>query len=232
MRNRKIVLDTETTGLNYLLNDRIVEIAAVEIIDDQELGKEFHYYINPEREIPEESTRIHGISNDDVKDKPIFASIADEFEEFIADSIIIAHNAEFDRNFINLELGRLNKQILAKNRYIDTLQIAREQFKGEKVSLDNLCDKFSIDKSSRDKFHGALIDVKLLAKVYNKLLSISKNQNGLLINDNSLIMNKDNNKVNFKKQDFLYRDFKLADEIYTQHQQFLATKIKNPIWNK
>lgn len=223
-QNRKIVLDTETTGLDYLIKDRVIEIAAIEIINDKELGKEFHTYINPNIKIDDAGVKIHGITNEFVKDKPYFNEIADDFLNFIGDSLIIAHNSEFDRSFLNLELYLLQKPILLKNKFIDTLTLSRNLFKGEKVSLDELCLKFNIDASSRLKHHGALIDTKLLAQVYIEITNIINNNISLNKKDINKILKKSNSNYTYKKQIFPYRDFKLKNEDNNNHTEFLEKK--------
>lgn len=165
---REIVLDTETTGLSANNGDRIVEIACLELVHHVATGETFHSYINPEREMPEEAFRIHGLSSDFLADKPLFAKIADEFLAFIADSPLVIHNAEFDVGFINSELGRLGRDRLDASRAIDTMRLARRRFPGAQASLDALCRRFEIDNSART-FHGALLDCELLAEVYLEL---------------------------------------------------------------
>lgn len=228
-QSRKIVLDTETTGLDYLINDRVIEIAAIELINDKELGREFHTYINPNIKIDEAGIKIHGITNDFVKDKPYFNEIANDFLDFIGDSLIIAHNAEFDRSFLNLELYLIQKNILPKKNFIDTLTLARTLFKGEKVALDDLCLKFNIDASSRINYHGALIDTKLLAQVYIEITNIINNNISLNKKDINKIIKQEKNKFSYKKQNFPYRNFKIKDEDQDNHTKFL-NKIKRSTW--
>jgi DNA polymerase-3 subunit epsilon len=162
---REIVLDTETTGLEPAYGHRIVEIGAIELINKVETGNKFHYYVNPERDMPKEAYLIHGISEKFLHDKPKFYEIADEFINFIQDSILVIHNAAFDIKFLNHELSNANKASIDFNVTIDTLAIARKLFPGSRVSLDALCRRFKVDNSSR-KFHGALLDAKLLAEIY------------------------------------------------------------------
>ncbi|MCP4354224.1 MAG: DNA polymerase III subunit epsilon [Proteobacteria bacterium] len=164
---REIIFDTETTGFEPSEGHRMVEIGAMETIDRIPTGKTFHVYINPERDIPKETTRIHGISNEMVADKPIFPEVIDEMLEFFGDSPLVAHNAKFDMNFLNFQL---EQEGIAKlpNPVVDTLKIAKRKFPGQRVSLDALCKKFDIDLSVR-KYHGALLDARLLAEVYLEL---------------------------------------------------------------
>ncbi|MCC8369636.1 MAG: DNA polymerase III subunit epsilon [Rickettsia endosymbiont of Oxypoda opaca] len=168
---REVILDTETTGLEPRDGHRIVEIGAIEMINKVLTGKHFHFYINPERNMPTEAYRIHGISGEFLKDKPIFQDIADDFLEFIADSKLVIHNAPFDIKFINHELSFLKKSTvkpLELSSAIDTLIMARNMFPGKGASLDALCKRFKVDNSSR-QLHGALKDAALLAEVYVEL---------------------------------------------------------------
>ena len=167
---REICFDTETTGFNPLNGDRLVEIGAVELINHIPTGKVFHKYINPERDVPEEVVKVHGLTNEFLADKPIFAEIAQEWIDFIGeDGIFVAHNAQFDMNFINYELSKLGYKTYDWDRVVDTLEIAKNQFPGARNNLDALCRRFNIDNSART-FHGALLDAELLAEVYLQLL--------------------------------------------------------------
>ncbi|UOM36462.1 DNA polymerase III subunit epsilon [Acuticoccus sp. I52.16.1] len=164
---REIVLDTETTGLDPATGDRVVEIGAVEVLNAIPTGNVFHVYINPERDMPEEAFRVHGISADFLADKPVFAAIAEEFSAFLGDANLVAHNASFDVNFLNHELQRCGKPIIGAHQVVDTLSIARRKHGGAN-SLDALCSRYGIDASRRTK-HGALLDAELLAEVYLEL---------------------------------------------------------------
>ena len=165
---REIVLDTETTGLSPRDGHRIVEIGALEMVNKVLTGQKFHFYINPERDMPQEAYRIHGISSEFLKDKPLFKDISDSFLKFIDNSQMVIHNAPFDIKFLNHELSLLNLPSLELANAIDTLVIARRTFPGAKVNLDALCRRFKVDNSSR-KYHGALKDAELLAEVYVEL---------------------------------------------------------------
>jgi DNA polymerase-3 subunit epsilon len=164
---REIVFDTETTGLSPDQGHRVVDIACVELVDLMPTGREFQVFINPERGMPDEAFQVHGLSAEFLRDKPKFAEIADGFLDFIGDSTLVAHNANFDLKFINFELKKAKRPPLT-NSYVDTVAVAKKQISG-KVSLDDLCRKFGIDLSSRDK-HGALVDTRLLARVYLELM--------------------------------------------------------------
>jgi DNA polymerase III subunit epsilon len=165
---REVVFDTETTGLDPIGGDRVIEIAAIEIIDDKLTDNIFHVYINPQRDVPDSAFRIHGISREFLNDKPIFIDIIDNFINFIGNDPIIAHNAEFDLKFINEELRRARRPSLENNLVIDTLVLARQKHPGAANSLDALCARYGIDRSRRTK-HGALIDTEILAEVYLEL---------------------------------------------------------------
>src|SRR6201991_4629289 len=167
---REIVLDTETTGFEPHLGHRLVEIACLEIEDFIPTGRSFHRYIDPCRDMPPEAERVHGLSAAFLTGKPRFEhpEIVDDFLEFVGDAPIVAHNATFDRAFVNHELGVINREALHESRWVDTLALARVRFPGMHNSLDALCKRFKISLSEREK-HGALIDAKLLAAVYLEL---------------------------------------------------------------
>jgi DNA polymerase-3 subunit epsilon len=167
---REIVLDTETTGLDHKTGHRLIEVACVEVEDFMPTGRSFHRLIHPDREIDPDAERVHGISLASLKDKPRFnhPDVCDALLEFVGDSIVVAHNAPFDRGFLNSELSRAGKPLLAEPRWIDTLSLAQKRFPGMHNSLDSLCKRFKISLAEREK-HGALIDATLLAAVYLEL---------------------------------------------------------------
>ncbi|MDC9701200.1 MAG: DNA polymerase III subunit epsilon [Alphaproteobacteria bacterium] len=167
---RQIVLDTETTGLNPLKGDRIVDIGCVELIDHVQTGRTWNAYFNPECRMPDEALSIHGLSDHFLKDKPLFSDLGKEFLDFIGEAHLIIHNASFDMSFINAELERANLRPLSEERVIDTLFLARRRYPGSPASLDALCKRYKIDLSSRSGAHGALIDARLLADVYLELI--------------------------------------------------------------
>jgi DNA polymerase III subunit epsilon len=168
---REIVFDTETTGVNFREGDRVVEIGMVELFDLIPTGNTFHTYVNPIIAMPADAQRIHGLSTEFLKGHPTFADpqVADAMLAFIGDDQLVAHNAEFDRGFLNAELKRLGKPLIGKERCVDTVLIARKKFPGAPASLDALCRRFAIDTSERG-FHGALLDARLLASVYLELM--------------------------------------------------------------
>lgn len=166
---REIVLDTETTGFDPLTGDRLVEIGCLELYNHIPTGKNFHRYLNPERDMPEAAFRVHGLSNEFLSDKPKFAAVVDEFIAFVGDAPLVIHNAEFDMKFINYELEKAGRKAIPFQRAIDTVAMARKKFPGSPASLDALCKRFGIDNSNRT-LHGALLDAQLLADVYLELL--------------------------------------------------------------
>jgi len=165
---REIVLDTETTGLSPVSGDRIVEIGCVELINHIPTGRHFHIYLNPERDVPDEAFRVHGLSTEFLRDKPLFRAEVDAFLEFIGDGTLVIHNAPFDMGFLNYELEKLGRPSLT-NEVIDTVMVARERHPGARVSLDALCKHYGIDNSRR-ALHGALLDSEILADVYLELI--------------------------------------------------------------
>ncbi|MDB5530817.1 MAG: dnaQ [Devosia sp.] len=165
---RQVVLDTETTGLSPATGDRLVEIGCVELVNHLPSGKTFHVYLNPQRSMPEEAFRVHGLSDDFLADKPLFSAVATDFRSFIEDATLIIHNAPFDMGFLNAELTNLGQPKLT-NEVIDTVMLARERHPGARVSLDALCKHYGID-TSRRTLHGALLDSEILAEVYLELI--------------------------------------------------------------
>lgn len=222
---REVVLDVETTGLNALSGDRMIEIGCVELINHIATEKNFHVYINPLRDVPEEVVKIHGLTTEFLADKPTFPEVADDLLDFISDANLVIHNASFDIGFINNELELANKELIAMSRVIDTLAIAKRMFPGDSKSLDALCRKFGIDNSSRTK-HGALLDAELLAEVYLELIGG---------HEPTFMMGglKDlQNGVNKTERTFhAPRNFPVPDDEIKLHEEFLD-KITNPIWRK
>jgi DNA polymerase-3 subunit epsilon len=163
---RRIVLDTETTGLEAAEGHRIIELACLELADRRPTGRHFHRYLNPERAVDVAATQIHGLTREDLADKPRFADVADEFLDFVAGAELLIHNAEFDLAFLNAELARLGRPPLESLCQVsDTLVLAREMSPGRKNSLDALCERFGVDNTRRT-LHGALLDAQLLADVW------------------------------------------------------------------
>ena len=176
---RQIVLDTETTGLSAENGDRIIEIGCVELLNRKLTGNNLHFYVNPERDSHEDALKVHGISNEFLRDKPKFAQIADEVIGYLSDAELIIHNAPFDISFLNKELDRLSRPPMKAHvvGVIDTLVMAKEMFPGKRNGLDALCDRLGVDNSGRT-LHGALLDAELLADVY---INMTRGQDALLI---------------------------------------------------
>jgi DNA polymerase-3 subunit epsilon len=175
---REIVFDTETTGLDPLKGDRLVEIGCIELLNHIPTGRHFHVYINPERPMPADAFRVHGLSTEFLADKPVFSTVAEDFAAFIDGAMLIAHNATFDIGFVNAEFLRLGRPPIAPERVIDTLALARRKHPAGPNSLDALCSRYGIDASKRT-VHGGLVDAELLAEVYVEL--IGGKQPGLVL---------------------------------------------------
>jgi DNA polymerase-3 subunit epsilon len=166
---REIVIDTETTGLDAANGDRLIELGCVEIVNRIPSGREFHRYLNPERDIHRDAVAVHGLTGEFLKDKPLFSDVAEEFLDFLGQAPLVAHNATFDLAFINAELARSGRSALGAERVVDTLALARRRHPAGPNNLDALCKRYGIDLSKRTK-HGALLDSMLLAAVYVELL--------------------------------------------------------------
>jgi DNA polymerase-3 subunit epsilon len=177
---REIVLDTETTGLDPLTGDRVVEIGCIELFNRIPTGQTFHRYISPERDMPASAFDVHGLSAEFLRDKPPFAEIAEEFLAFLGDAALVIHNAAFDAAFLNSELERAGKPLIARERLVDTLLLARRRHPGSSNRLDDLCARYGIDNSRRSK-HGALLDAEILAEVYIELIGARQAALGLEI---------------------------------------------------
>ena len=223
---REIVLDTETTGLEPSLGHRIIEIGAVEMVNKVPTNNVFHSYINPEFKISDSAYKIHGISNDFVRDKPKFIEVVDKFLDFIGSSYLVIHNAKFDMKFLNNELVLIKKPCLTFDNVIDTLKLARQAFPGSRVSLDALCKRFHIDNSKR-KFHGALLDAQLLSEVYIELTG--GNQKEFLTQDLQPLENTIKSAQSFDtyintiKPKIIY-----PDENEIKNHKIMLEKIKSP----
>ena len=226
---REIVLDTETTGLDPSTGDRIVEIGAVELLNHLPTGKTFHKYLNPERNMPEEAQAVHGLTEEFLKDKPVFSQIADDFLAFIKGSKLVIHNASFDMKFINAELALVGKTTLPDNKAIDTLGIARKKFPGSPASLDALCRRFNIDNSART-LHGALLDSEILAEVYLELIGGRQPDFGL-----SDAYNTGERKVEEQRKVFNRPQplkTRLTDKEQEAHKAFVQKLGESAMWNK
>ncbi len=178
LATRTVLLDTETTGLDHATGDRVIEIAALELRSDLPTGRVFHVLLDPERDVPEEATRVHGFTRADLSGKPRFAEVCDALLDFLGEDGLVAHNAPFDLGFLSAELARLGRPPIGMGRMIDTLAMAKQRFPGLPNSLDALCRRFEIDLSERTA-HNALLDCRLLAEVYVELTG--GRQRGLLL---------------------------------------------------
>ena len=224
---REIVLDTETTGLDPASGHRIVEIGCVELIGGVRSGKEFHTYLNPKRDMPEEAERVHGISAKFLQDKPVFSEKVEDFLEFVLDSPLVIHNAGFDMRFINAELARLGFAPLPMDRAVDTVIIARKKFPGAPASLDALCKRFNVDLSGREK-HGALLDAQLLAEVYLELLG---GRQAMLVLEDEVAQAAALAQNNAERQRREPREFAVPAAELEAHTAMLA-KLKAPLWEQ
>lgn len=222
---RQIVFDTESTGFNAEGDDRIVEIGALEIINLIPTGKVYHQYINPEREVPEGAVAVHGLTYERLKDEPVFSQIVGDFLDFIGESDLVAHNAEFDMRFINAELKRVGMPALSMTRAIDTLAIARKAFPGANNTLDALCRRFNVDASERT-LHGALLDSELLAEVYLELSG--GRQRGLELAKKNY-QSPDEQKKNQKT--YAPRLFEIPSDELEKFNQMLEG-LENNLWQK
>ena len=227
MAKKFIILDTETTGLEVHQGHRIIEIGAVLLNDRKKSEEHFHTYINPTRLIDEEASKVHGIMNEDLIDKPLFEDIAEEFLEFIDGSTLVIHNAAFDVGFLNHELSACGKESI-KNKKVDTVSIAREKFPGQSVSLDALCKRFSIDNTERE-IHSATIDTELLARVYIELMDARE-----LSLDLNVKTQHTSSESNFDIQKIQNRELatRLTDDDKELHKTFVETLGENAIWKK
>ncbi len=222
---REIVFDTETTGLKFNDDDRVVEIGAIELWNHIPTGKTYHQYINPKRGMPEEAKAVHGLSDEFLAKFPGFEEIADEFLEFIGDAILVAHNASFDINFLNAEFKRANRELLEWGRVVDTLEMARRLYPGARNNLDALCKRLGVDNSDRT-LHGALLDSQILAKVYYELLGGIEPKMALEIEAKKAAsaLSGDIDRK-FREP----RNFGLSAEELAAHEEFMK-KIKEPVW--
>ncbi|MCW5745694.1 MAG: DNA polymerase III subunit epsilon [Alphaproteobacteria bacterium] len=225
---REIVFDTETTGLDPRAGHRLVEIGCVELVHGLPSGENFHTYLNPERDMPDEAFQIHGLSGEFLGDKPLFADVAGQFLTFVGDAQLVIHNAQFDMGFINAELDRLGLPPL-KNEVVDTVTLARRKFPGQRVSLDALCERMGIDNTHRTK-HGALLDAELLADVYIELTG--GRQRGLdlmgaaaTIQQAAVLASSAGSNIRPP------RPYAPSDAELAAHAEFLK-KLKDPIWLK
>lgn len=225
---REIVLDTETTGLDPADGHRIIEIGCVELMDHIPTGRTLQFYLNPERLVPVESQRIHGLTDEFLADKPLFHLISDELHEFLGDAPLIIHNAAFDLKFLNAELVRLSRPIIPFGRAIDTIEIAKAKLPGARYSLDELCKRFGIDLSARAK-HGALLDAELTARVYLELVGGRQTRLMLAPQDETVVAIEEFRAARTRPVPLPSR---LTEEERAVHAAFVAQELGNsPVWS-
>jgi DNA polymerase-3 subunit epsilon len=224
---REIVLDTETTGLDPGQGHRLVELGCVELLNRIPTGAAFHAYLNPERDVPAEAFAIHGLSGDFLKDHKRFIEIADEFLAFIGDAPLVIHNASFDHAFLCAELKRADRVLIARERLVDTLLLARRKHPAGPNRLDDLCARYGIDNSRRTK-HGALLDAEILAEVYVELIGARQAQLGLT----ELAARRPNNGdgaivIRQRPEQLASR---LSESALAAHREFITELGENALW--
>ena len=223
---RQIVLDTETTGLDPLTGDRVIEVAAVELFNLLPTGEAFHSVIDPERDIPAEASRIHGFTNGDVAGKPKFAAIADQLLKFLGDADIIAHNAPFDFGFLDAELFRCQRPPLDRRRMIDSLAMAKLRYPGMPNNLDALCRRLGVDNSMRGN-HNAILDCQLLAQVYLEMMGGKQPGLELAAKAAPRLVALD---VEVVEREALH--ITPSAELVSAHEAFVSAKVKEALWLK
>jgi DNA polymerase-3 subunit epsilon len=224
---REIVLDTETTGLDPMRGDRLVEIGCIELLNSIPSGHTFHRYLNPQREIPAEAFAVHGLSAEFLADKPLFEEIAEDLLAFLGDAPLVIHNAGFDVGFLNAELDRCGKAAITRDRLVDTLMLARRKFVGVRNSLDDLCARFGINNSRRTK-HGALLDAELLAEVYLELIEARQAQLGLAAAGGTAVVGSAPRAPRLRVVPLVAR---VSEADRAAHLAFVATLGDKAIWN-
>ena len=226
---REIVLDTETTGFDPATGDRIVEIGCVELIDHLPTGRSFQAYLNPERLVPIETQKVHGLTDEFLADKPLFAHIVEELLEFLGDAPLVIHNAAFDMKFVNSELHRCGRKPLPYARAIDTIEIAKAKIPGARYSLDELCKRFGIDLSARSK-HGALLDAELTARVYLEL--VGGRQTRLVLAPGDSVVIRGDAIVQVARTRPRELTVVITQEERDAHANFVAKELgDSPVWN-
>lgn len=230
---REIIFDTETTGFDPQSGDRMVEIGCIEMIDRLETGRSFHCYYNPQRLMPKQAEEVHGLSDIFLSDKICFADGADELLEFLGDANLVAHNAQFDFNFLNAELALCGKKPISQFRMIDTLAIAKVRHPGAKLTLDALCSRYGIDRSHRVK-HGALLDAELLTQLYIELTGGRQIGLGLSADNADAAasgLSLSGKTVALRRKFIEPRAHRASEEELARHTAFMAD-IKDPLWAK
>ncbi len=225
---REIILDTETTGLDPNEGHRLVEIGCVEMIDRNPTGVTWHKYFNPERDMPVEAFNVHGLSSEFLSDKPLFATLAQEFVDFVGDAHLVIHNAGFDMRFLNAELKRVSLGPLPLDRVVDTLAMARRKHPGARASLDELCQRYGIDNSKRVK-HGALLDAEILAEVYIELTGGRQTALSLASAVAATVARAGGGTVRPRPNPLPPR---IRPEELAAHEAFIASLGENALWRK
>ena len=223
---REIVLDTETTGLDPLDGHRLVEVGCVELVNRIPSGHTFHAYFNPERGVPAEAFAVHGLSEEFLKDKPFFVETADDLIAFLGDAPLVIHNAAFDLGFLNAELERVGRPLIARERLVDTLLIARRKHPGGSNRLDDLCVRYAIDNSRRTK-HGALLDAELLAEVYVELIGARQAQ---LVLSQAAMPSQAIGEPIIVRERLVPLTSTVTEDDRAAHHAFIATLGDNAIW--
>ena len=227
----EVILDTETTGLSISEKHRIIEIGCIELENQIPTKKIFHEYINPERQVSADAYKVHGYSNDFLKNKKTFKEISEDFLNFIKNKKIIIHNADFDLSFLNYELRLINKKGLDRENIIDTLKIAREKFPGAQNSLDALCKRYNIDNSKREK-HGALIDCELLKEVYINL--VDQKEPKLNLENSDILNTKSKSKFNEnvgQNSNITSKIIQPSKQELESHKKYLTTSLPKNYFN-
>lgn len=228
---REIILDTETTGLDPRKGDRLIEIGCIELYNRIPTGREYHCFINPERDVPAEAEAVHGLSTQFLKDKPVFSKLADEFLQFVGDDVLVIHNASFDINFLNFELDLLKKRTFSFDRVVDTLALARRKHPAGPNTLDALCKRYGIDNSKRTK-HGALIDCLLLAEVYVELLG--ERQAALSLQTQAAVARASAARQGLQKAQRrpVPLESRINPEMIARHRVFVEEMGAKAVWHK
>jgi DNA polymerase III subunit epsilon len=222
---REIVLDTETTGLDPLAGDRLVEIGCIELVNRSPTGKVFHGYFNPERDMPESALKIHGLTIDFLKNQPLFPQRVGELVDFLGDAPLVAHNAMFDLAFLNAELERAGQAAVSRERMVDTLLLARRKHPGAANRLDDLCARYAVDNSRRTK-HGALLDAELLAEVYVELIEARQAQ--LILSQAPRIQAA--GEIIVVRERPAPLPVRLTADAQAAHRRFIASLGENAVW--
>jgi len=222
---REIVLDTETTGLDPLAGDRLVEIGCIELVNRFPTGKVFHGYFNPERDMPESALKIHGLTIDFLKNQPLFPQRVGELVDFLGDASLVAHNAMFDLAFLNAELERAGQAAVSRERMVDTLLLARRKHPGAANRLDDLCARYAVDNSRRTK-HGALLDAELLAEVYVELIEARQAQ--LILSQAPRIQAA--GEIIVVRERPAPLPVRLTADAQAAHRRFIASLGENAVW--